>query len=84
MCNALGFSENRLDQIRDAMIEGWLGLIIYQQHEPSVDFRAVKSEMAAETAANDEEFLLPRTDISLYACSTIGVSKKLFRKGGGD
>ena len=51
LATALGFSEHRLGQMRNAMREGWLGPIVYVQHEPSVDFTAAKSKMAAKKAA---------------------------------
>ena len=72
--NALDFSEDRLDQIRNAIREGWLGLMVSVQHRPNVDFKAVKSKMAAKKAANGEtsvrkhvrleEFLLPCAETS--------------------
>jgi hypothetical protein len=76
------------------MREGWLGLMVYVQHEPDVDFVAVKSKMVAKKAADREtdvrkhvrleEFLLPYDKTPSFTCSSIRESNKLSRKGGGD
>lgn len=75
LCNALEFSKARLNQIKKAMSENWLGPVVDVQHLPSVDFGAVQSKLTAEKAAKEEtdvrkhEFLVP--------CSPIGDSTKL-------
>lgn len=82
LANALGFSEVLLDQIRNAIREGWLGPMVQVQHEPKVDLVAVKSKMAdVREHVQLEEFLLPSAKTPSFACSFIEESKK---PSGGD
>ena len=91
LCNALEFSEARLDQIKHAIRESWLGPIIHMQHEPKINFEEVRLKMAAEKMINEkmnvrthvqiEEFLLSDAKFPSFACSTSGVKTKLSNNG---
>lgn len=91
LCNALEFSEAGLDQIKNAIREGWLGPLIHMQHEPKVNFEEVTWKMTAEKTTDEkinvrthvqvEEFLLSSAKLPSYACSTSDVTTNLRRKG---
>lgn len=94
LCNALEFSEAGLDQIKNAIREGWLGPLIHMQHKPKVNFEEVRWKMTAEKMTDEkinvrthvqvEEFLLSSAKLPSFACSTSDVTTNLRRKGAGN